>query len=115
MTPRRPQVDSRIHARAPYRETVRYFDWDRARSGQATQISASGIFVCTPAPLAEGRMVTLRLALPGNVAGFTVLARVVRTVQGGLLHEAGMGLQFLDIPSQARGQIEQYVSGRRAA
>src|SRR4051812_31446433 len=77
--------EARAHARARYGETVRYFEWDRARQAQGTEISAGGIFLRTGAPLAEGKMVTLRLALPGFPSGFTVLARVVRTVHGGVL------------------------------
>jgi uncharacterized protein (TIGR02266 family) len=115
MTPRRPSSESRKHARAPYREGVRYFEWDRARMAQGTEISAGGMFLKTSAPLAEGKMVTLRLALPGSSAGFTVLARVIRTVQGGILREPGMGVQFLDITPGARALIQHFVEGRRAA
>ena len=111
----RTQAHTRAHVRAPYRESVRYFEWDRARLAQGTEISAGGIFLRTHAPLPEGRMVTLRLSLPGSSRDFTVLARVVRTVQGGVLREPGMGLRFLDLPAGARGVIEDYVRGRSAA
>jgi len=115
MVLRRHQKESRAHARAPYRESVRYFEWDRARQAQGVEIGAGGMFLKTSAPLPEGRMVTLRLALPGTRGGFTVLARVVRTVHGGVLREPGMGVQFLDITSSARSLIDAYVQGRQAA
>lgn len=103
----------RQFARVPYRESVRYFEWDRARLAHGAELSAGGIFLRTPTPLPEGRLLTLRLSLPGSEA-FTALARVVRTVQGGTLREGGMGLQFVDLPWSARGLIEAYVRGRAA-
>lgn len=115
MIRRRSSSNERKFLRAPYREPVRYFEWDKARLAQGGEISAGGVFLRTDTPLPEGRLLTLRLALPGYSQGFTVLARVVRTVQGGVLREGGMGLQFLDLPPGARGLIEQYVSGRAAA
>lgn len=115
MVLRRHQKEARAHPRAPYRESVRFFEWDRARMAQGVEIGGGGMFLKTTAPLPEGRMVTLRLALPGSSAGFTVLARVVRTVHGGVLREPGMGVQFLDITSSARALIDAYVHGRLAA
>jgi uncharacterized protein (TIGR02266 family) len=115
MVLRRYQKETRGHSRAPYRESVRYFDWDKARMAQGVEIAAGGMFLKTSAPLPEGRLVTLRLSLPGTSRGFTVLARVVRTVTGGVLREPGMGVQFVDITSSARMLIEGYVQGRLAA
>ena len=104
--------NTRAHPRAPFTEKVRYFEWDRARLAEATEISAGGLFLKTEAPLPEGKLLTLRLALPGSDEAFTVLARVVRTVRGGLFRIPGMGLQFIDIAARSRAAVDGYVRGR---
>jgi uncharacterized protein (TIGR02266 family) len=111
----RQQAHVRAHARAPFTGAVRYFEWDRARTAQALEISAGGLFLRTPAPLPEGQMLTLRVELPGTRSAFTVLARVVRTVRGGPLRDSGMGLEFLDISAGHRQLIEGYVAARVGA
>lgn len=104
----------RKHLRAPFAAEVRYFDWNEPHVAQSSELSAGGIFLRTEAPVAEGRLLTLRLALPGAGA-FTVLARVVRTVHGGMLRPAGMGLSFVDIAASARDAIDAFVRGRAVA
>ena len=102
----------RQYERAPFAGVVRFFEWDRARTAPAAEISGGGLFLQTPLPLPEGRLLTLRLELPGMEQAFTVLARVVRTVRGGLPSQVGMGLQFLDIGPGHRARIEGYVAAR---
>jgi hypothetical protein len=104
----------RMYPRAPFASAVRYFDWGEPHVAQASEVSADGIFLRTDAPVAEGRLLTLRLPIPG-AGTFTVLARVVRTVQGGLLRPSGMGLHFVDIAASARHAIEALVRGRVVA
>ena len=98
--------------RVPFTATVKYFDWDHARSAPARELSAGGLFLCTATPLSEGKLVTLRLELAGIDEAFTVLARVVRTVRGSALRDSGMGLEFIDISSPHRTLIEGYVAAR---
>jgi uncharacterized protein (TIGR02266 family) len=98
--------------RAPMTASVRFFEWNRAQSADALEISASGIFLKTTRLLAEGSMLTLRVTLPGLKRAFTVLGKVVRTVKGGLLVPAGMGIRFLDLRPSDRAVILDYVSHR---
>lgn len=104
--------DNRQFHRAPLTQPVKFFEWDRASAADAVEISASGIFLKTRQLLAEGSMLTLRLTLPGLRHAFTVLGKVVRTVKGGLLAPAGMGIRFLDLRPGDRDAIVAYVSQR---
>lgn len=104
--------EHREFLRAPLTSTVKFFDWNHAQAADAVEISASGIFLKTRALLSEGSMLTLRLSLPGLKHAFTVLGKVVRTVKGGLLADAGMGIRFLDLRPADRDVIVAYVSQR---
>jgi hypothetical protein len=106
--------ENREFVRAPYSGHVKFFDWGRARSAEAIEISGSGVFLKTESTLAEGSMLTLRLALPGTRLGFTVLGKVVRTVKGGRFAAAGMGIHFIDLRPADRDAIVAYVSFRTA-
>ncbi|MGQ0503717.1 MAG: PilZ domain-containing protein [Myxococcaceae bacterium] len=104
--------NSRKYPRAPLTGTVKFYEWNRPLAAEAAEISGSGIFVGTQAPIAEGALITLRLSLPGSSRGFTVLGRVVRTVRGGMLRKAGLGVDFVDITPGDRRQILDYVARR---
>jgi type IV pilus assembly protein PilZ len=104
--------EHREFTRAPLTGPVRFFEWNEARSADAVEISASGIFLKTTRLLAEGSMLTLRLTLPGLRRAFTVLGKVVRTVKGGLLAPAGMGVRFMDLQPADREIILAYVARR---
>ncbi|GMU60200.1 MAG: PilZ domain-containing protein [Myxococcales bacterium] len=104
-------AEHRHFRRAPLTGPVRFWDWSQPRTALAREVSAGGVFVQTPSPMPEGAHVTVRLELPG-AQGMTVLGRVVRTVQGGVLAAAGMGIRFLDLsPSQQR-RISDFVAAR---
>ena len=104
--------NSRKYPRAPLSGTVRFYDWNRPLSADATEISASGMFLRTESTLPEGSMVTLRVSLPGLQKAFTVLGKVVRTVRGSLLRPPGLGIQFVDISAQDRRTVLEYVARR---
>jgi uncharacterized protein (TIGR02266 family) len=104
--------NQRRYPRAPLTGAVKFYEWDQAMEANATEISGEGIFLRTPEALPEGSLVTLRLSIPGLAEAFTVLGRVARTVRGGLLKPAGMGIRFVDIPARARAHIIEYVSRR---
>ena len=98
--------------RAPLSAPVKFFEWGRAVAAEAIEISAGGIFLKTQLLMSEGSMLTLRVTLPGLKHAFTVLGKVVRTVKGGLLAPAGMGIRFLDLMPHERQLICEYVSQR---
>lgn len=106
------EPNSRKYPRAPLSSPVRFYDWNRPLQADATEISANGIFLRTESSLPEGTMVTLRVALPGIQAAFTVLGKVVRTVRGSLLRPPGLGIQFVDIAAADRRNILEYVARR---
>ena len=105
-------TDHRKHRRAPMSGVVKFYEWNRPFQAESAEISAEGMFLATAATLAEGAMVTVRLALPGLSRAFTVLAKVVRTVRGNRLRRSGLGLRFVDIAASDRRSILEYVDQR---
>ena len=105
-------VDKRRFQRAPLTGTVKFYDWDRPMQADATEISPEGMFLRTAQALPEGSLLTLRLSIPGLAQAYTVLGKVVRTVRGGILRPAGMGVRFVDISSACRQRIFEYVDRR---
>lgn len=104
--------NDRQYDRAPMSAPVKFFDWDQPGQAEGTEISAGGMFLRTKQVLAEGAMVTVRVTLPGWKRAFTVLGKVVRTVKGGLLTPAGMGVRFVDLTPGDRQTILDYVARR---
>ncbi|MFL5319424.1 MAG: PilZ domain-containing protein [Myxococcaceae bacterium] len=104
--------NQRAWNRAPFRGSVRFYNWDQVQTGEVTEISAGGLFLSAPELSPEGTHLTLRLSLPGNSRSFTVLGQVVRTVQGSALRPAGMGIRFIDIAAQDRKSLDEFVSSR---
>jgi len=103
--------EHREFPRAPIGVPVRYWDWGTARLAEGLELSANGLFLKTTQILAEGARLTVRLELPGR-QGMTVLGQVVRTVKGGLLAVAGMGVRFVDLSPSQRELINQFVATR---
>jgi hypothetical protein len=81
-------------------------------------LSAGGAYLETLRPTAEGGSITLHLPLPLPSGGVDVPARVVSTNVPGNLSRAnlpmGMGVQFVDPPSDARRVLSGYVEQRKA-
>jgi uncharacterized protein (TIGR02266 family) len=105
-------ADRRMYPRAPLSGEVRCYVWNRPLQAEAVEISGNGMFVRTREALPEGTMLTLRLSLPGSPRTFTTLAKVVRTVHGGVLRPRGAGVHFEDLGPADRRAIIEYV-GRR--
>lgn len=103
--------EHREFPRAPIGVAVRYWEWGTARQAEGVELSANGLFLKTTQVLPEGARVTVRLELPGQ-RGMTVLGEVVRTVKGGLLAVAGMGVRFVDLSPSQRELISDFVAAR---
>jgi type IV pilus assembly protein PilZ len=106
-----PESSKREHPRKTLRITIRYFQWNEPHDAIALEIGGGGIFVESNAPLPEGSMLTLRVVLPPG-RSFTVLGRVVRTVQGSWARarHPGMGIQFVDLSAEDRRALLDYIN-----
>lgn len=105
-------MERRLDIRAPLGVTVKYFDWNRPQEAEGTEISVQGVFLKTAEPMAEDRMLTLRVTLPGGSRPFTVLGKVVRTVKGSRFRPGGMDVRFVDLAAPDREVVSTYVSRR---
>ncbi len=101
-----------LERKAPLAGQVKFYDWNRPQTAEAVEISTRGIFLKTPAPLAEDRLLTLRVQLPDGSRPFTVLGKVIRTVKGSLFRPGGMDIRFVDLLASDRASIEAYVQRR---
>ena len=102
----------RPELRAPLSTQVKFFDWNRPQTAEAVEISVRGVFLKTPSPLSEDRLLTLRLQLPDGTRPFTVLGKVTRTVKGSMFRPGGMDIRFVDLAASDRLVIEAYVQRR---
>ena len=72
--------------------------------GYSQDLSPSGLFVSTPAPIDIGMRCALSFPLPTSQGNVHVIGRVVRTVPRG-----GMGVEFEKFGPQDRHAIEAYL------
>ena len=83
-------------------------------SGEATNISSTGMFVRTETPVAVGSVLSIALELPHQDRPVPVHARVihVRTPAQALLRaslDPGVGMQFVSPDEAFQTRIEQYI------
>jgi len=82
--------------------------------GYSQDLSPSGVFVATPAPIDVGMRCALSFPLPTAEGNVHVIGRVVRTVPrddgaSGETRSAGMGLEFEKFGPEDRRAIESYL------
>jgi serine/threonine-protein kinase len=112
--PTPPATEQRRHPRASYRTPVRIeVPGVGAVDGRSEDVSVSGLFLVTRAPVAPGPSVTIRFALP--VDGKVVAeAASVRWLHGAQVGEgAGLfaiGVELTSPGTEALRQIERHVS-----
>jgi uncharacterized protein (TIGR02266 family) len=102
-------------ARIPVKTPV-YFDGSEPLIvGFSRDLSPSGIFVQTPAPLETGMRCALAFPLPGTEDNVHVIGRVVRAVRPQRMSEnpdeltAGMGIEFERFGPEDRRTIESFL------
>lgn len=103
-------------ARVPVKTPV-YFDGSEPSIvGFSTDLSPSGIFIKTPAPLEAGMRCALAFPLPGTEENVHVIGRVVRSVthidpdsQSDPEPSTGMGIEFEKFGPEDRLTIETFL------
>ena len=86
---------------------VHYQTREAFLSAYSFNLSGGGLFLCTPQPLAVGDRLRVLFTLPGGNAPFEATAQVAWLSEPrlGNPYPAGMGVQFLDLPLEARDAI----------
>jgi len=100
--------DKRQHRRAELRAQV---DWDSDKneySGYTENISEGGVFIATPAPLALGEPLDLRVTLATG-ENLVIRTRVAWIRPPGEDAAGGMGVQFVDLTDEVRDRIRGFV------
>lgn len=100
--------------RVPIRTPVYLDGATQALLGYSHDLSPSGLFVATPAPIDVGMRCALSFPLPTAEGNVHVIGRVVRTVplDGGVaaaVRSPGMGVEFEKFGPQDRRAIEAYL------
>ena len=103
----------RTDPRAGVALPVEYEDAGGVAAAETVNLSADGMFIKTPNPPAVGTILLLRFAVPGSQT-WQCSARVVLTWRAAAQHRSppGMGLQFLDLPPEARAAIRAFVASQ---
>jgi serine/threonine-protein kinase len=111
--PQQPAVDPaqrRRYLRAPYVSPVRLLLADDTHlDGRAEDISLGGMLVIAAHPLPQESRVRVRFALPGHGAIATLTA-VVRWNKHARAGRAAIGLEFTEVPDDARRAIAMFVT-----
>ena len=91
---------------------VHYQTREAFLSAYSFNLSGGGLFLCTPEPLAVGERLRVRFTLPGGDAPFEATAQVAWLSEPrlGSPYPAGMGVQFLDLPLEARDAIAGLIT-----
>jgi len=111
-------IERRASPRADIVVRVNYQNVDSLFSEFARNINDGGIFVETDTPQPIGTNVELEFKLPGADRPIQVVGNVVRTVgidQVGPDGIAGMAIEFENLDSDARQQINEIVQTLRAS
>ena len=81
-------------------------------SAYSFNLSGGGLFLCTPQPLAVGDRLRVLFTLPGGNAPFEATAQVAWLSEArlGNPYPPGMGVQFVDLPLEARDAIAVLIT-----
>jgi len=103
-----PVSERRIYERVDVEWSVDCETEETFLYASITNISEMGIFVATHEPLEVGTRLTLRFALPGEEAPFSLLGQVQWVNPIRMLSDnpnPGMGIRFVDLSSENRERI----------
>ena len=91
---------------------VHYQTREAFLSAYSFNLSGGGLFLCTPEPLGVGERLRVRFTLPGGDTPFEGTAQVawLSEARRGNPYPAGMGVQFLDLPLEARDAIAALIT-----
>jgi uncharacterized protein (TIGR02266 family) len=86
------------------------------RQADVTNLGTGGLFLCTDAPIAVGKRMSLDLYVTGENAPWTALGRIVwsRSADEGPGRPAGMGVKLIDVDDVVLASIERLVASREA-
>ncbi|WP_321371660.1 PilZ domain-containing protein [uncultured Desulfuromusa sp.] len=109
----RPKADSRKNLRSPLIIQKVHINSDRpAFFGYTKNISKSGMFIATTNPIQAGEQIDLEFPLPAPLKG-TARCRcevVWKRPHGTHLpFEPGMGVKFLDMPSDITERLDEWI------
>lgn len=108
------KADLRKNLRAPLIVQKIHIDADRpVFFGYSKNISRSGMFIATTNPIGLGTQLNLQIPLPAPInTTVSCCCEVVwkRPLGKRLPFEPGMGLKFLDMPSEIADQLESWIN-----
>ena len=110
-------MERRASPRADFVVRVNYQNVDSLFSEFARNINDGGIFVETESPQAIGTNVELEFKLPGAERPIEVIGNVVRSIESDQATPdgvAGMGIEFENLDSDVREQINEIIQRLRS-
>jgi type IV pilus assembly protein PilZ len=110
-------IERRASPRADFVVRVNYQTVDSLFSEFARNINDGGIFVETDAPQPIGTSVELEFKLPGADRPIEVIGNVVRSIESDQATPdgaAGMGIEFENLDSDVREQINEIIQRLRS-
>jgi uncharacterized protein (TIGR02266 family) len=102
-------VERRQTQRAPVTVRIEYGSVDAMFSEFTRNINEGGLFIATEQPLALEEQVQLQFQLPGGDEPVKASGRVVRVQEATADEPSGMGIEFEELDSAARGRINELV------
>ena len=109
------EIERRISPRAELFVRVNYQTVDDLFSEFARNINEGGIFIETETQQPVGTPVQLEFKLPGADRPIEVEGRVVRAELDGPDGARGVGIEFENLNSEVRGQINEIVRKLRSS
>ncbi len=107
-------VDRRRSERAELIVRVDYATVDELFSEFTRDVNEGGLFIETEKPRPAGTEVCLHFNLPGSDRTVKTNGTVVRVCDGSDGSAAGMGIEFDDLPSDARSHINEVIRTLRS-